>query len=107
MGKTNRAPALHLFSKVVVSGGNFPKQMLTDRLEEQQFMSEHFSWAKISSATSKNLHWNITIDSGQYIEFKTLKCMTHERKAKKHEAKLSVSNIFLSVSKYFEMSKTQ
>ena len=43
-------------------------------------------------------------DNGQpwSIEFKTCRIvLTHEGKVKKHEAKLSVSNIFLSVSKHF------
>ena len=31
--------------------------------------------------------------------------MTDERKVLKHEVKLSVSDIFLSVSKYFQLSK--
>ena len=33
--------------------------------------------------------------------------LTHERKVQKHEAKLSVSNIFLSVLKHFQVSKTE
>ena len=49
----------------------------------------------------------INNDQPWFIEFLTRRnVLTHERKVWKQEAKLSVSYIYLNVSKYFLVSKT-
>ena len=50
----------------------------------------------------RGMKLTITIDKLWSVEFYTRRnVLKHERKVQKHEAKLDVSNIFLSASKYF------
>ena len=48
-------------SEIIVSNDHLPKEVLIEGSEGQHTMQEHFSWTKISSATSEMRECSFTI----------------------------------------------
>ena len=48
---------LYLISEIFVNDEHLLKQVQLKRFEGQQILSEHFSWMKISPATSEMREW--------------------------------------------------
>ena len=52
---------MHLVSEIIVTDDTLAKRVSIEGFEGQQIWSEHFSWTKISSATSEMSDWKSSL----------------------------------------------